>query len=158
MFVRGGQMAEICWTPAKTGAGSSNLRQEVAAQAPVFLRRLSICCPLLCCREPAHLDRREAFPVYCRRHHRAENPNAANEPIDNAELQGYVNLPCSLSAAYSKRSRNCHVGGLSVSVLARWVWPFGVVARDCWQVRKPLQNLPLHGGINIGPLHRESRR
>jgi len=30
------QIAEICWTRAKTGAGFSNLRQEVAAQASRF--------------------------------------------------------------------------------------------------------------------------
>src|SRR5260370_1100075 len=90
MFPRGGTNRGDCRTRAKTGAGSSNLRQEIAAPAPVFLRSLRSCCPLLCCREPAHLDRREAFAVYCRRYHRAENPNPANEPIDNAELQGYV--------------------------------------------------------------------
>jgi wobble nucleotide-excising tRNase len=28
--------------------------------------------------------------MYCRRYHHAENPNAATEPIDDAELQGYV--------------------------------------------------------------------
>jgi len=28
--------------------------------------------------------------VYCRRYHHAENPNAATELIDSAELQGYV--------------------------------------------------------------------
>ena len=28
--------------------------------------------------------------IYCRRYHHAENPNAATEPIDDAELQGYV--------------------------------------------------------------------
>jgi hypothetical protein len=28
--------------------------------------------------------------MYCRRYHHGENPNAATEPIDDAELQGYV--------------------------------------------------------------------
>jgi tetratricopeptide (TPR) repeat protein len=28
--------------------------------------------------------------MYCRRYHHSENPNAATEPIDEAELQGYV--------------------------------------------------------------------
>jgi wobble nucleotide-excising tRNase len=28
--------------------------------------------------------------LYCRRYHHGENPNAATEPIDDAELQGYV--------------------------------------------------------------------
>jgi wobble nucleotide-excising tRNase len=28
--------------------------------------------------------------IYCRRYHHGENPNAATEPIDDAELQGYV--------------------------------------------------------------------
>ena len=28
--------------------------------------------------------------MYCRRYHHGENPNAASEPIDDAELQGYV--------------------------------------------------------------------
>jgi hypothetical protein len=28
--------------------------------------------------------------MYCRRYHHAENPNAASEQIDDAELQGYV--------------------------------------------------------------------
>ena len=28
--------------------------------------------------------------MYCRRYHHAENPDAATELIDNAELQGYV--------------------------------------------------------------------
>jgi hypothetical protein len=28
--------------------------------------------------------------IYCRRYHHAENPNAASEPIDDAELLGYV--------------------------------------------------------------------
>lgn len=30
--------------------------------------------------------------IYCRRYHHAENPGAAMEPIDQAELQGYVAL------------------------------------------------------------------
>jgi hypothetical protein len=28
--------------------------------------------------------------MYCRRYHHGENPNAATEPVDDAELQGYV--------------------------------------------------------------------
>lgn len=28
--------------------------------------------------------------VYCRRYHHGENPNAATEAVDDAELQGYV--------------------------------------------------------------------
>ena len=28
--------------------------------------------------------------MYCRRYHHSENPNAAMEPIDDSELQGYV--------------------------------------------------------------------
>ena len=28
--------------------------------------------------------------MYCWRYHHGENPNAATEPIDDAELQGYV--------------------------------------------------------------------
>jgi hypothetical protein len=28
--------------------------------------------------------------MYCRRYHHGENPSAATEPIDDAELQGYV--------------------------------------------------------------------
>src|SRR5579883_134785 len=28
--------------------------------------------------------------IYCRRYHHAENPNAATEPVDDAELKGYV--------------------------------------------------------------------
>ena len=33
---------------------------------------------------------------YCRRYHHAENPNAATEPIDDTELQGYVKRTLSL--------------------------------------------------------------
>ncbi len=28
--------------------------------------------------------------MYCRRYHHGENPNAATEPVDDTELQGYV--------------------------------------------------------------------
>jgi hypothetical protein len=35
-------------------------------------------------------DDLDELNMYCRRYHHAENPNAATEPIDDAELQGYV--------------------------------------------------------------------
>ncbi|HEY2384029.1 MAG TPA: AAA family ATPase, partial [Terriglobia bacterium] len=36
------------------------------------------------------VDDLEELNVYCRRYHHGENPNAAIEPVDDAELQGYV--------------------------------------------------------------------
>ena len=35
-------------------------------------------------------DALDEINMYCRRYHHAENPDAATEPIDDAELQGYV--------------------------------------------------------------------
>jgi wobble nucleotide-excising tRNase len=35
-------------------------------------------------------DDLDELNVYCRRYHHGENPNAATEPVDDAELQGYV--------------------------------------------------------------------
>lgn len=35
-------------------------------------------------------DDLDELNMYCRRYHHAENPNAATEPIDDAELHGYV--------------------------------------------------------------------
>jgi hypothetical protein len=32
----------------------------------------------------------EELNIYCRRYHHGDNPNAATEQIDDAELQGYV--------------------------------------------------------------------
>ena len=36
------------------------------------------------------VDDLDELNVYCRRYHHGENPNAATEPVDDAELQGYV--------------------------------------------------------------------
>jgi wobble nucleotide-excising tRNase len=36
------------------------------------------------------IDDLEEVNIYCRRYHHGENPNAAIEPVDDAELQGYV--------------------------------------------------------------------
>ncbi len=36
------------------------------------------------------VDDLEELNIYCRRYHHGENPNAATEPVDDAELQGYV--------------------------------------------------------------------
>jgi wobble nucleotide-excising tRNase len=36
------------------------------------------------------VDDLDEVNMYCRRYHHGENPNAATEPIDDAELQGYV--------------------------------------------------------------------
>lgn len=36
------------------------------------------------------VDDLDELNMYCRRYHHGENPNAATEPIDDAELQGYV--------------------------------------------------------------------
>jgi wobble nucleotide-excising tRNase len=36
------------------------------------------------------VDDFDELNMYCRRYHHGENPNAATEPIDDAELQGYV--------------------------------------------------------------------
>jgi hypothetical protein len=41
-------------------------------------------------------DDLDELNMYCRRYHHAENPNAATEPIDDAELQGYVKRTLSL--------------------------------------------------------------
>ena len=38
----------------------------------------------------AIVDDLEELNIYCRRYHHGENPNAATEPVDDAELQGYV--------------------------------------------------------------------
>ena len=35
-------------------------------------------------------DGLDEINMYCRRYHHAENPDAATEPINDAELQGYV--------------------------------------------------------------------
>jgi wobble nucleotide-excising tRNase len=37
---------------------------------------------------------------YCRRYHHAENPNAANEPIDDGELNGYVKQTLKLAGYF----------------------------------------------------------
>jgi wobble nucleotide-excising tRNase len=42
------------------------------------------------------VDDVDELNVYCRRYHHAENPNAAVEPIDDAELQGYVKRALSI--------------------------------------------------------------
>jgi hypothetical protein len=36
------------------------------------------------------VDDLEELNIYCRRYHHGENQNAATEPVDDAELQGYV--------------------------------------------------------------------
>ncbi len=36
------------------------------------------------------VDDLDELNVYCRRYHHGDNPNAATEPVDDAELQGYV--------------------------------------------------------------------
>jgi len=36
------------------------------------------------------VDDLDELNIYCRRYHHGENPNAATEPVDDAELQGYV--------------------------------------------------------------------
>ena len=36
--------------------------------------------------------------TYCRRYHHAENPDAATEPIDDAELQEYVRRLCQVNS------------------------------------------------------------
>jgi wobble nucleotide-excising tRNase len=36
------------------------------------------------------VDYLDELNIYCRRYHHGENPNAATEPVDDAELQGYV--------------------------------------------------------------------
>ena len=36
------------------------------------------------------VDDLDELNVYCRRYHHGENPNAATEPVEDAELQGYV--------------------------------------------------------------------
>ena len=36
------------------------------------------------------VDELEELNVYCRRYHHGENRNAATEPVDDAELKGYV--------------------------------------------------------------------
>src|SRR6202008_832779 len=41
-------------------------------------------------------DDLDKLNLYCRRYHHGENPNAATEPIDDAELQGYVKRTLSL--------------------------------------------------------------
>jgi len=53
---------------------------------------------------PAHTlypiaDDLDEINVYCRRYHHAENPNAANESIDDIELQGYVRRTLSLTGS-----------------------------------------------------------
>ena len=42
------------------------------------------------------VDDFDELNMYCRRYHHAENPNAATEPIDDTELQGYVKRTLSL--------------------------------------------------------------
>ena len=42
------------------------------------------------------VDDFDEINMYCRRYHHAENPNAATEPIDNMEMQGYVKRTLSL--------------------------------------------------------------
>jgi energy-coupling factor transporter ATP-binding protein EcfA2 len=42
-------------------------------------------------------DDLDEMNIYCRQYHHAENPNAANEPIDDTELQGYVRRTLSLT-------------------------------------------------------------
>ena len=52
--------------------------------------------PLACPLTPIHaptppiVDDFDELNMYCRHYHHAENPNAATEPIDDTELQGYV--------------------------------------------------------------------
>ncbi len=41
-------------------------------------------------------DDLDELNIYCRRYHHGENPDAATEPIDDAELQGYVKRTLSL--------------------------------------------------------------
>lgn len=36
------------------------------------------------------VDDLDELNIYCRRYHHGDNPNAATEPVDDAELQGYV--------------------------------------------------------------------
>jgi hypothetical protein len=65
--------------------------------------------------------------VYCRRYHRAENPNAANQPIDNAELQGYVKRTLKLVGCLLEK----------VQKLSRWrfiglgIGTLGLAFRGC---------------------------
>lgn len=44
-------------------------------------------------------DDLDEINIYCRRYHHAENPNAANEAIDDTELQGYVRRTLSLTGS-----------------------------------------------------------
>ena len=44
-------------------------------------------------------DDLDEINIYCRRYHHAENPSAATEPIDDAELQGYVKRTLSLTGS-----------------------------------------------------------
>lgn len=36
------------------------------------------------------VDDLDELNIYCRRYHHGENQNAATEPVDDVELQGYV--------------------------------------------------------------------
>ncbi len=36
------------------------------------------------------VDDLDELNIYCRRYHHGENPNAATEPVEDAELQGYI--------------------------------------------------------------------
>jgi wobble nucleotide-excising tRNase len=44
-------------------------------------------------------DDLDEINIYCRRYHHAENPKAANEAIDDTELQGYVRRTLSLTGS-----------------------------------------------------------
>ena len=58
----------------------------------------------------AIVDDLDELNVYCRRYHHGENPNAATEPVDDAELQGYVKrtlklVGCLLYLTYARGQR-----------------------------------------------------
>ena len=44
-------------------------------------------------------DDLDEINIHCCRYHHAENPNAANEAIDDTELQGYVRRTLSLTGS-----------------------------------------------------------
>jgi hypothetical protein len=44
-------------------------------------------------------DDLDEINIYCRQYHHAENPNAANEVIDDTELLGYVRRTLSLTGS-----------------------------------------------------------
>jgi hypothetical protein len=49
------------------------------------------------------VDDLEELNIYCRRYHHGENQNAATEPVDDAELQGYVRRTLNSWAVFFNR-------------------------------------------------------